>query len=472
MENGMQAVMISVIIPVYNSASFLRHCLEAVGKSRYSHYECIVVNDGSTDESGEVAKSFPTRVVDVPDGPRGPAYARNRGAEVARGDILFFLDADVVLDRDTLQKVAETADQNPEIDAVFGSYDDRPAKMNFLSLYKNLFHHFVHQHAAERAVTFWSGCGAVRRKVFFEVGGFDEVRYPHPSIEDIELGYRLRIAGRKVMLDKRLQVQHLKRWKLQGMLATDIRDRAMPWTALILRDRMLPNDLNLRVSQRLCGLLIYVTLIYLGLIAFFHNVVLLPLLGALFLVVVGNWSDESPHFQMGPLAIGLTSGLIGVTAGLAWYWGTMRVVALLGFLVLVMLTDRWLPYSGRAWRRLVFGLVLLSLAGAVGSLLMSFSVRFALPFLLLLAPIIAINRAFYGFFARKQGVLFALAVIPFHLLYYAYSTAAFAAGVVFHIRAELRGRPTPSIRPLTKSEPVPSVPPAVANPAEPGLPRA
>ena len=465
-------MLISVIIPVYNSASVLRRCLEAVGNSRYPHYECIVVNDGSTDESGDIARSSPARVVDVPDGPRGPAYARNRGAEAARGDLLFFIDADVVMGHDTLEMVAETVAQDPKIDAVFGSYDDRPAAMNFLSLYKNLFHHFVHQHADERAVTFWTGCGVVRRKTFFEVGGFDEVRYPHPSIEDIEFGYRLRIAGRKVMLDKRLQVQHLKRWKLQGMLASDIRDRAMPWTALILRDKTLPNDLNLRVSQRLCGLLLYVTLLYLGVVAFFHNIVLLPLLTALFLLVVGNWSDESPHFQMGRRAIGLTFGLIGVTAGLAWYWGMVRIVALLGLLVLVLVTSHWLPYSGRAWRRVIFGLVVLSLAAAAGSLLMSFSFRFGLPLLLLVVPILAINRSFYAFFARRHGILFALAVIPFHLLYFVYSTAAFVAGVVFHVRDERRGRPTPSPRSLPDGRPAPSGPPAAANPAESGSPRA
>ncbi len=467
--------MISVIVPVYNSASFLRRCLEAVGTSRYAHYECIVVNDGSTDESGEVARSFQTRVVDVSEGPRGPAYARNRGAEIAQGDILFFIDADVVMDHDTLEKVAEAISQNPGVEAVFGSYDDRPAAMNFLSLYKNLFHHFVHQHASEQAVTFWSGCGAILRKTFFEAGGFDEVRYPQPSIEDIELGHRLRIAGRKVILDKRLQVKHLKRWKLQGMLTTDIRDRAIPWTDLILRDRRLPNDLNLRVSQRLCGLLLYVSLLYMGLVAFFHNVVLLPLLVALFLLIVGNWSDESPHFQMGRLAVFLTCSLIGVIAGLALYWGMMRIVVLLGLLVMAMSADRWLTYPGQLWRRVVFGVVVLSLAAAAGSLLMNFTFRLGLPLLLLVIPIVAINRRFYAFFARRQGALFALAVIPFHLLYYVYSTAAFVAGIVLHARDELRGRQTPLSRPLVDGRPAPSASSAVGTadtPTETELPRA
>src|SRR5262245_32491625 len=90
---------VSVIIPVYNGAAFLRLCLEAVAATDLHSYECIVVDDGSTDGSRTIAADFPmpVRIVDVSEGPRGPAYARNRGAEIARGEILFFIDADVVL---------------------------------------------------------------------------------------------------------------------------------------------------------------------------------------------------------------------------------------------------------------------------------------------------------------------------------------------------------------------------------------
>ena len=61
---------------------------------------------------------------------------------------------------------------------------------NFLSQYKNLLHHFVHQGSSSDATTFWAGCAAVDRKVFVDIGGFDAARYDQPSIEDIEMGYR------------------------------------------------------------------------------------------------------------------------------------------------------------------------------------------------------------------------------------------------------------------------------------------
>ena len=130
-----------------------------------------------------------------------------------------------------------------------GSYDDTPGDPGFLSQYRNLLHHFVHQNGREAASTFWAGCGAVRRRVFEEVRGFDE-GYVQPSIEDIELGARLRSAGHEIGLVKDLQVKHLKRWTLAGMLATDLWRRAVPWTGLMLREGKTVNDLNVRSRDR------------------------------------------------------------------------------------------------------------------------------------------------------------------------------------------------------------------------------
>jgi glycosyltransferase involved in cell wall biosynthesis len=242
---------------VYNGAQSLGRCLQAVAASKHSPYECIVVDDGSTDDSRPIARQFPVRRLEISGGPFGPAYARNRGAEAASGEILCFLDSDVVIRPDTLTEVAGTFVHHPQIDAVFGSYDDTPEAARFISQYKNLVHHFVHQQASEEAATFWAGCGAIRREVFFAVGGFDQHRYPRPSIEDIELGYRLRRAGHRIMLNKRIQVKHLKRWTVRGMIKSDILDRGIPWTDLILRDRCFINDLNLRPPSRVSVVLTY-----------------------------------------------------------------------------------------------------------------------------------------------------------------------------------------------------------------------
>jgi len=180
---------------------------------------------------------------------RGPAAARNSGAAVANGDLLLFIDADVLVPRDLVAVIQGLFACEPGLAAAFGSYDDRPEAPGLLSQYRNLLHHWVHQQGSEEAFTFWAGCGAVRRQVFLELGGFDE-GYRGPAVEDIELGYRMRRAGHRIRLLKSLQVKHLKRWRLGDMVATDLFRRAIPWTQLLLRGGGVTNDLNINRSGR------------------------------------------------------------------------------------------------------------------------------------------------------------------------------------------------------------------------------
>src|SRR5262249_55051857 len=127
----------------------------------------------------------------------GPASARNAGARRARRDVLVFVDADVVIAPGSLERLARMFDERPSVAAIFGAYDEQPADPGFISQYKNLAHSFVHQASAGKAETFWAGFGAVRRDAFFAVGGFDE-RFTRPSVEDIDLGYRLTRARYEV----------------------------------------------------------------------------------------------------------------------------------------------------------------------------------------------------------------------------------------------------------------------------------
>jgi len=105
---------------------------------------------------------------------------------------LFFVDADVVIAQARSSVSGASSPDIPSRRAVFGSYDARPSDGSMVSRYRNLLHHFVHQRGNPEASTFWAGCGAIRRSVFHEVGGFDAGRFRRASIEDIELGYRLR----------------------------------------------------------------------------------------------------------------------------------------------------------------------------------------------------------------------------------------------------------------------------------------
>jgi GT2 family glycosyltransferase len=179
----------------------------------------------------------------------GPGGARNVAAPLAVGNVLWFVDADVVVHDDAARMLAATFRQSGAA-AVFGCYDDRPAATNFLSQYKNLVHHYYHRREPGDAGTFWAGCGAVRKEPFLANGGFDAETFPYPSIEDIELGFRLRQRGFRIVLAPEIQGTHLKVWRLGNLLHTDIFRRALPWSRLIHTRTGSPNALNVGPGER------------------------------------------------------------------------------------------------------------------------------------------------------------------------------------------------------------------------------
>ena len=186
---------ISVVIPVYNGGEYIGRSLDALKGSTYPSFEIILVDDSSTDDTVEIAGKRGVRVIGLTRR-SGPALARNLGVEHAKGDIVLFIDSDVEVRDDTLERVAlQALRENPEMTAVFGSYDDEPADKGFVSQYRNLLHHFHHQQLDSEAFSFWAGCGAVRKEIFTQLGGFDHERYKKPSIEDIEFGLRVYKTG-------------------------------------------------------------------------------------------------------------------------------------------------------------------------------------------------------------------------------------------------------------------------------------
>ena len=227
---------LSVIVPAYNGMGVLPRCLDSLAASDFprSEWELIVVDDCSTDETADFAESGADRVVRLSGGPHGPAFARNRGVETAAGAVVVFIDADVCVHPDTLSRFAEHFRASDDLVSVFGAYDDEPGAPGFLSVYRNLLHRYVHERDAGEAETFWAGCGAIRTSAYRDVGGFDEDRFPRPQIEDIELGYRLRDEGGRILIDPSIQAKHLKRWTFGGMVRTDLVDRGIPWMRLLL----------------------------------------------------------------------------------------------------------------------------------------------------------------------------------------------------------------------------------------------
>jgi cellulose synthase/poly-beta-1,6-N-acetylglucosamine synthase-like glycosyltransferase len=180
----------------------------------------------------------------------GPAAARNAGASGLDADVVVFVDSDVEVHADALARIERRFVEDPALAGVFGAYDDAPADPGLTSRFRNLLHHHVHVSSPGEAETFWAGIGAVRREAFEATGGFDSERYPEPSVEDIELGMRLRGHGAKLRLDPAIRGRHLKAWTPLTMVRTDLWRRGVPWGRLLLERDRRSASLNVGLRHR------------------------------------------------------------------------------------------------------------------------------------------------------------------------------------------------------------------------------
>lgn len=236
-------------MPAYNAEATLEEALGALRAALRPGDELILFDDGSTDSTSAIASRAGARVLRNDGKPLGPAHGRNTAAAAAKGDLLFFVDADVVVAPDALDRlIAAVAEEGAA--AAFGSYDDRPRSGRPASLYMNLRHHFIHQRGPRDAGTFWAGIGLVERRVFEALDGFDARRFATSSIEDVELGMRMVAAGHRVLLVPQAQGTHLKDWTLRQVWRTDIFRRAAPWSRLIAGGQAAGANLNVAPRER------------------------------------------------------------------------------------------------------------------------------------------------------------------------------------------------------------------------------
>lgn len=279
---------ISVIMPAYRAESLLPKVLPPLLSllDRGDVAEVLVVDDQSPDGTAARARDMGATVLVTPQN-GGPGAARNLAAKQAKGDVLWFVDSDVIAREDGAARLKEVF-ADPKVGAAFGSYDDAPEGTAWFSRYKNLVHHFYHQQGNADAKTFWAGCGAVRRDVFLELGGFDVETYQVPSIEDIELGYRISGAGHRIVLDPQFLCKHLKVWTFQNSVMTDIFKRALPWSRLMIGREGVTNDLNTGNAEKAKALLAWCLAVSVVILPFAPS--LWPLTLALVALAVGaSW---------------------------------------------------------------------------------------------------------------------------------------------------------------------------------------
>jgi hypothetical protein len=229
----LRVARLAVIVPATDAPATLARTTAAIAAADDPPDELIVIED--------------------PPG-ASPAAARNRGVTRSTGDILVFVDADVLVHRDVFTRLRAAFAADPGVAAIFGSYDDSPEAEGLVSRFRNLLHYHVHQGSPGPATTFWTGLGAVRREAFLAVDGFDADRFIVPSMEDIDLGMRLVESGARIELDPRLQGTHLKVWTIAEMVRTDFSRRGVPWVRLLLERRSASSALNLGWRHRLSTL--------------------------------------------------------------------------------------------------------------------------------------------------------------------------------------------------------------------------
>lgn len=328
---------LSVIVPVKNGGDMIRRTLQAICDNELPResWELIVVDDGSTDNTSVVAGAWADLVIRIGGRSHGPGYARNRGVERARGEIIAFFDADVLVQPDALARIARVFVTQPDVAAIFGAYDDTPAAPGFVSQYRNLLHHYTHEQNPGDAHTFWGACGAVRRRVFVEAGMFDEWRFSRPQVEDIELGLRIRDLGQRIVLHPEIQVKHLKTWTLWGMIKTDFTDRGVPWTRLLVErgDLMSVREertrvLNLNVRERVNTVLVWLAIVFVVAAAWFGRPVILGVAAASVVPVLWTnralyaWFEQRRGFRfaIGVLPLHLAYYVIN---GISVIWGSL-----------------------------------------------------------------------------------------------------------------------------------------------------
>jgi glycosyltransferase involved in cell wall biosynthesis len=244
---------LSIIVSVRNNASSLAKTLCAILGSdlRRDQFELIVVDDASDDNSAETGARFADTVVRLTGQKSGNAYARNRGAELAQGEFLAFVDTDVVVRADTFSRMLAILNDNRAADAVSASHASSSEPGNLVSLYRNVLLYFGDSRNGGTDGNIGSPCSLIRRKAFISAGMFDEWRFDSAQVEGIDFGHRLESGGRQIQPAQGLEV-HLVRATTIRSLCAEVWNRS----ALVARSlgyqrtrRTVPGDMVFTLSQ-------------------------------------------------------------------------------------------------------------------------------------------------------------------------------------------------------------------------------
>ncbi|MEW6555753.1 MAG: glycosyltransferase [Elusimicrobiota bacterium] len=227
---------ISIVVPVHNAGDAIKQCLSAIYVQNYPEYDVTVVNDCSEDGLSDRLKDFPCKIMNLSKR-SGASVSRNEGAKNADAEVILFLDADVMLQKNCLHRIAEIYEKYPETDVIQGVYTEEAADNNVSTLTRNYYkYHKIEKINRSQINGINSYCFAIKKKVFEKINGFNP---QYEGVEDVELGMRLVKNGYKILLDKNLRVKHLKRYTFTRLLRTDYR-KVYAKTNLLLNNYFKP----------------------------------------------------------------------------------------------------------------------------------------------------------------------------------------------------------------------------------------
>ena len=234
---------LSVVLPVRNGEATLDRCLQALEEA-LAHAglsgggaEVIVADDGSTDATRQIASRHPVRVLSPAPGKTGAAAARNAGADAAKGEILLFLDADVLVEPQTVARLLDRLGASPRVDAAIGVYAPCDPGLGPWSRAKDLAVRLNHARSGDLIRWFWTAVGAVRGTAFEAAGGFDEARFQHgATVEDMDLGFRLSGGGHPIAQVSEARARHLHRFDLAGLVLNDFK-KSRAWAGVLVHNR-------------------------------------------------------------------------------------------------------------------------------------------------------------------------------------------------------------------------------------------
>jgi glycosyltransferase involved in cell wall biosynthesis len=211
--------LVSIIIPVKNGSATIGSCLSSIKRSYYKNVEIIVVNDQSTDNTVEIVKSSNCVILE-PENGIGANNARNFGASKATGEILVFMDSDIVVERETMLGIVETLEEK-YIDAVVGIYTAKHRHESFVSQYKNLWVRYSYIKSPPAIDWLFGSISGIRKEAFQKLGGFNVDLLAKHGHDDIELGKRFAQAKLNIVLNMDIEVEHLKNYTLLSFIKNE-----------------------------------------------------------------------------------------------------------------------------------------------------------------------------------------------------------------------------------------------------------